>query len=201
MKKTISIVTAICCILLMFCSCKNNEEIKTDAVHTKVKFTMKDGGTFTVEVYPEYAPDTCKNFVKLASEGFYNGLTFHRIIDDFMAQGGCFDSEGNPHNAESIRGEFKNNGFAQNTLSHERGVISMARTTEPNSASSQFFICYSDNYRTSLDGNYAAFGKVIEGMETIDAFLNVERTYNSSGELASPTTPIVIQSTEVLADV
>lgn len=164
-----------------------------------VLFTMENGDTFKVELYPEYAPKTVENFLGLVSEGFYDGLTFHRIVDDFMAQGGDPALSGKDE-ASSIPGEFTSNGYAQNTLHHDRGIISMARTNDPNSASSQFFICYSDRYSASLDGNYAAFGKVIEGMETVDSFLQVERTYNALGELAQPVTPIVIAHAEVVTE-
>ena len=159
---------------------------------------MENGGTFKIELYPEYAPKTVENFLKLVSEGFYDGLTFHRVVDDFMAQGGDPALSGKK-TADSIYGEFASNGFAQNTLHHDRGVISMARTNMPDSASSQFFICYSDTYAGSLDGNYAAFGKVIEGMETVDDFLKVERTYNGfDTSPATPVTPIVIAHAEVV---
>ena len=169
-----------------------------DDEHTRVKFTMEDGGTFTMELYPEYAPKTVENFLNLVSEGFYDGLTFHRVVDDFMAQGGDPTLAGRSE-APSIYGEFASNGFTQNTLHHDRGVISMARTFVPNSASSQFFICYSDTYSNALDGSYAAFGKVIEGMETVDGFLDVERTYNGTDSTpASPVTPIVIAHAEIV---
>lgn len=164
--------------------------------HTKVKFTMENGGEFIVELYPEYAPKTVDNFVKLVRKGFYNGLTFHRVVEDFMAQGG--DPEGNGYGGsdEEIYGEFLSNGYSQNTLSHQRGVISMARSGDPNSASSQFFICYGD--ATFLDGSYAAFGKVIKGMEVVDGFLDVERVYGSDGALSKPVEPIVIEKAEVI---
>ena len=141
---------------------------RTDA--RKVKFTMTDGQTFTMEVYPKVAPVTAENFLKLVDEGFYSGLTFHRVIAGFMAQGGAYDPVNQANNpAESIVGEFSSNGY-ENNLSHQRGVVSMARTQDPNSASSQFFICYGD--ASYLDGEYAAFGYVIEGMETVDSFLS-----------------------------
>ena len=171
----------------------------SDGEHPLVFVTMQNGGTFTIELYPEYAPKTVENFLKLVKEGFYDGLTFHRVMDGFMAQGGDPDGTGAGGSGETIYGEFSANGFTQNTLSHTRGVISMARNSyDMNSASSQFFICYSDQYTSVLDGSYAAFGKVIQGMETVDAFLDVERTYNSGGELASPVTPIVIATAEVV---
>ena len=115
-----------------------------------------------------------------------------------MAQGGSSDGQGYEGSDETIHGEFAINGFEQNTLSHTRGVISMGRTNDFNSASSQFFICYSDDYVSSLDGRYAGFGKVIEGMEVVDSFTEVQLTYNSMGELAVPVEPIVIKSMEVI---
>ena len=136
----------------------------------KVEFTMTDGQSFVIEVYPKVAPITVENFLSLVEEGFYDGLTFHRVIPGFMAQGGAFDpvNQGNDP-AGKIKGEFSSNGV-ENNLRHFRGVVSMARTSEPDSASSQFFICY--GRQTHLDGDYAAFGYVTEGMETIDSFLS-----------------------------
>ncbi|MDR1391647.1 MAG: peptidylprolyl isomerase [Clostridiales bacterium] len=154
-------------------------------------FEMENGEKFKIELYPEYAPETVQNFVDLVNDGFYNGLTFHRVIDGFMAQGGCPVGDGTGGSEKTIRGEFISNGFEANTLKHQRGIVSMARSSNPNSASSQFFICY-DNAEF-LDGNYAAFGKVIEGMETVEFFLRVKRKLNSMGEEALPEIPIVIK--------
>ena len=162
------------------------------SVNPKVKVKMENGGEFLIELYPEFAPATVQNFVKLVSQGFYDGLTFHRIVDGFMAQGGDPEGTGCGGSDENIKGEFARNGFAQNTLSHTRGVISMARSMHPDSASSQFFICFTD-YCCQLDGSYAAFGKVIEGMQVVDAFCEVERTYNSGGEKAMPVVPVRIE--------
>ena len=156
-----------------------------------IKVTMENGESFVIELCPEQAPITCENFLKLVKSGFYNGLTFHRVIDGFMAQGGDPEGTGCGGSDENIKGEFRMNGV-NNTLSHTRGVISMARSQNPNSASSQFFICYGDC--AFLDGSYAAFGKVIEGMEVCDAFCDVARYYNSMGEKAEPCEPIVIKS-------
>lgn len=141
--------------------------------NTKIKVEMENGGEFIIELMPEFAPETAANFEALAKEGFYDGVVFHRVIDDFMAQGGDPTGTGMGGSGKHIKGEFLQNGFPQNKLSHTRGVVSMARSMDPNSASSQFFICYGDC--TFLDGQYAAFGKVVEGMETVDAFLEVER--------------------------
>ena len=164
---------------------------------SKVKVTMENHGEFTIELYPEFAPATVANFLKLAGSGFYDGTIFHRVVDNFMAQGGDPEGTGMGGADETIKGELAANGFTQNTLSHTRGVISMARSMMPDSASSQFFICYSDDC-TFLDGNYAAFGKVIEGMENVDSFLNEYRTYNSMGEKASPVEPIRIKNMTVI---
>ncbi len=165
--------------------------------HPKVKFTMENGGSFIVELYPEYAPATCANFIKLVNEGFYDGLTFHRVILGFMAQGGDPEGTGMGGSAETIPGEFYSNGFDKNIISHTRGVISMARSSQPDSASSQFFICY-DDCSGSLDGSYAAFGLVIEGMEVVDGFLDVERTLGNDRALSKPVIPIVIAKAEVI---
>lgn len=161
--------------------------------HTKVKVTMENGNQFVIELMPEYAPKTVENFEKLVREGFYDGLIFHRVIDGFMAQGGDPTGTGMGGSKETICGEFSGNGFVQNTLSHKRGVISMARSMNPDSASSQFFICY-DN-ADFLDGQYAAFGQVTEGMETVDAFLEIERTGPEGG---TPTQDIRIRTMEIL---
>ncbi|MBQ4603016.1 MAG: peptidylprolyl isomerase [Clostridia bacterium] len=168
----------------------------SDAEHPKVKFTMENGGSFVMELYPEYAPQTVENFVDLVSDGFYDGLTFHRVVEDFMAQGGCPEGTGNGGSSMKIKGEFAINGFDRNVLSHTRGVVSMARATSYNSASSQFFICYSD--ATFLDGQYAAFGMVISGMEVVDSFLEIERTMGNDGALSKPVEPIIIEKAEVL---
>lgn len=164
---------------------------KTDEPSHKIKFTMENGGEFIIQTEPQYAPETCKNFVKLVGEGFYNGLTFHRVLDGFVAQGGDPNGNGTGGSKDKIKGEFAQNGFEQNTLSHTRGVVSMARSQAPDSASSQFFICY--DTLTNLDGSYAAFGEVIEGMEVVDGFLDVKR--DKSG---MPETPIVIKEATVI---
>lgn len=161
---------------------------KSDDVSSSVSVT--DERTFIVTLYAEYAPITCENFENLVSEGFYNGLSFHRVVEGFMAQGGDPLGNGTGGSEKTIKGEFISNGV-DNKLSHTRGVISMARSMDPDSASSQFFICYNDGCK-QLDGNYAAFGEVTQGMEVIDAFLAVPRSYNAGGEMAVPETPITI---------
>lgn len=164
--------------------------------NVKVLVEMENGENFTLELYPEYAPQTVQNFVDLVMDGFYDGVGFHRVVDGFMAQGGDPEGTGMGGSGVTIPGEFAANGFTQNTLSHTRGVISMARSNDPDSASSQFFICYGD--ASFLDGSYAAFGKVVDGMETVDGFLDVERTFNSMGEEASPLEPITMKSVTIV---
>lgn len=130
-----------------------------------VTFTMKDGGSFKAELYPEVAPNTVANFVNLIEQGFYNGLTFHRVIPGFMIQGGDPLGNGTGGPGYQIKGEFSGNGIP-NALKHARGVLSMARSMMKDSAGSQFFVMHQDS--PHLDGQYAAFGSVIEGMDTID---------------------------------
>ncbi len=127
-----------------------------------------------VELYPDTAPNTVANFIELANSGFYDGLTFHRVIPGFMIQGGCPLGNGTGNPGYSIKGEFAQNGF-ENNLSHTRGVISMARAQAPDSAGSQFFIMHADAFY--LDGSYAAFGEVISGMETVDLIAGVQTNY------------------------
>ena len=170
------------------------ETNKDDLYANKIGFTieMEDGGIMKGELYPDVAPETVANFVRLAKEGFYNGLIFHRVIPGFMIQGGGFDKDFNPKETESIKGEFKSNGF-NNDLKHTRGVISMARTQVPDSASSQFFIMHQDY--PSLDGEYAAFGKIIEGLEIVDKIAETKTTtVPELGMQDVPAEPVVIKS-------
>ena len=134
--------------------------------------TMEDGGVMKGELYPEIAPKTVENFEKLANDGFYDGLIFHRVIPGFMIQGGCPLGNGTGGPGHNIPGEFSGNGF-QNDLKHERGVLSMARAMDPNSAGSQFFVMTTTS--PHLDGQYAAFGKVTEGMDVADRIVNAKR--------------------------
>lgn len=131
-----------------------------------VTFEMENGGVIKAELYPEIAPNTVNNFISLVNAGFYNGIIFHRVIRGFMIQGGCPEGTGTGGPGYSIKGEFSQNGFTNN-LKHEPGVLSMARTMMPNSAGSQFFIMHENS--PHLDGAYAAFGKVIEGMDVVNA--------------------------------
>ena len=155
--------------------------------------TMKDGGVMKLELYPDMAPNTVKNFIALANSGFYDGLTFHRIYAGFMIQGGDPKGNGSGGPGYSIKGEFAANGV-NNTLSHKRGVISMARAQHPDSAGSQFFIMHADG--DFLDGQYAAFGMLIEGFETLDAIAATPTTYQG-GEKSLPLKPVVIESIRV----
>lgn len=194
MKKILAILLSVVLVFsLAACSGGNTG----NAEHSFVKFTMKNGDSFVVELMPEYAPETVENFLDLVESGFYNGLTFHRIIEGFMAQGGCPKGDGTGDSDKNIKGEFSANGFKKNTLAHEKGVISMARGNEMDSASCQFFICYAA--ASHLDGNYAAFGKVVEGMETVDSFLDIERVYSSGdGAFSKPVNPPVIEKAEII---
>ena len=175
-------------------------EVNSSQNDNKEENTSADSGnTFIITLYPEYAPITCENFEKLVSDGFYDGVGFHRVVEGFMAQGGDPTGTGmGDASVPTIKGEFKTNGV-DNPLSHKRGIVSMARTQIPDSASSQFFICYDDSC-TFLDGSYAAFGEVTEGMEVVDNFLKVERSYNSGGELAIPKTPITMETVTMIDD-
>ena len=136
-----------------------------------VKIEMENGGVITAELYPELAPNTVANFVNLVESGFYDGLIFHRVIPGFMIQGGDPQGTGMGGPGYSIKGEFARNGFRENTLRHTRGVLSMARSMMPNSAGSQFFIMHAD--APHLDGDYAAFGKVTDGMDVVDRIASV----------------------------
>lgn len=140
-----------------------------------ITIQMKDGSIMKAELYPEIAPETVKNFVDLASKGFYNGLIFHRVIPGFMIQGGDPEGTGMGGPGYTIKGEFTSNGF-KNDLKHTRGVLSMARAMNPNSAGSQFFIMHENS--PHLDGQYAAFGKLIEGIEVVDKICSVKTDYN-----------------------
>ena len=140
-----------------------------------VTITMTDDSVIKIELYPEVAPNTVRNFISLINEKFYDGLTFHRVISGFMIQGGCPQGNGMGGPDYQIKGECNQNGF-QNDLAHSRGVISMARAMSPNSAGSQFFIMHQD--APHLDGAYAAFGTVVEGMDVVDKIAAVDTDYN-----------------------
>lgn len=151
-----------------------------------VTMEISDYGTIKIELYPKYAPNTVANFVNLVESGFYNDNTFHRLVPGFVLQGGDPDGDGTGGPRYTIKGEFSENGYVKNTLKHDKGVVSMARTNMPNSAGSQFFIVLDDTktIHASLDNKYAAFGKVIEGMDIIE---NIEKNAtvkdNQTGKL------------------
>ncbi len=161
----------------------------------KIKFTIKDLGEITAELYPEKAPKTVENFLSLVESGFFSGLIFHRVIKGFMIQGGGFDEDFEQKEAKSIKGEFMSNGFMSNDLRHTRGVLSMARTMVPDSASSQFFIMHRD--APHLDGQYAGFGQVIDGLDVVDKIANVQ-TGSRGWYDDVPKVPVVIEKVEII---
>jgi len=199
MKKFLILVLCLAMAILPACS-KQDADAKGTAQTANndkaasnypiVTMEVEKFGTITLELYPDVAPNTVANFVELANKGFYNGLTFHRIISGFMIQGGCPNGDGMGNPGYSIKGEFSANGV-KNNLKHTRGVISMARNNiSMDSAGSQFFIMHAD--ASYLDGQYAAFGKVIEGMDVVDAIATTP-TYASD----RPRKEVVIKSVTV----
>lgn len=154
-----------------------------------VTITMEDGSVMKAELYPEIAPESVNNFISLINKKFYDGLTFHRVIYGFMIQGGCPQGTGTGGPGYHIKGEFSQNGF-ENNLKHTPGVLSMARSMFPDSAGSQFFLMHKD--APHLDGSYAAFGKIIEGMEVVDKIAEVDTDYSDK-----PLTPQVMKSVTV----
>ena len=180
---------------------KENTEENKDTEETKEESTeesadqsegTEDDGTIKVELDADTAPISVTNFVKLAQEHFYDGLTFHRIIDGFMIQGGDPEGTGRGGSDETIKGEFSENGV-KNDISHERGVISMARSSDPDSASSQFFIVQSDS--TYLDGQYAAFGHVTEGMDIVDQICKDAKPTDNNGTISADEQPVMTSVT------
>ncbi len=163
-------------LLLVGCS-SNEEEIEQNPI---VTMEIENYGTIQIELYPEYAPNTVANFVNLIESGFYDGLTFHRSVPGFVLQGGDPNGDGTGGPGYTIDGEFIANGYSQNRLSHTRGVISMARSSDYNSAGSQFFIVLDDSATYSLDGLYAGFGMVIDGMDIIDEIVENAQVENES---------------------
>jgi len=184
MKKLILLLLMMGMIALQTgCAASSAQETNLPEKNPQVAFELMDGQKFVIELLPEYAPNTVNNFISVAQSGFYEGTVFHRILPDLIIQGGGIaEAEAEPGTyyekdvGYSIKGEFSENDFPQNTLKHERGVISTARTMEPDSAGSQFFILM-DSY-PDWDGKYAAFGRVVSGMETIE-FIN--RYYIENG--------------------
>ncbi|MGN0182359.1 MAG: peptidylprolyl isomerase [Candidatus Ornithomonoglobus sp.] len=179
----------------------NSEELKELTRNTiDAEIVLTNGEIIDIELYPDLAPKTVANFVKNVNEEFYTGTIFHRVIDGFMIQGGGYDEDCKLKSvSETVEGEFEDNGI-ENPLSHERGVISMARTSEPNSASTQFFIVQTDS--TYLDGQYAAFGRVTAGMEIVDEIAASPKAKDAPSGFSDLTEPVyVIDSITILSDI
>ena len=189
MKKILLVMMMVICMI----ACSSNSD-NNQSNNPKVVMDIENYGEVTIELYEDVAPKTVANFLKLVESGFYDGLTFHRIIDGFMVQGGDPQGDGFGGSDETIEGEFTSNGF-ENNLKHEEGVISMARANDPNSASSQFFIMVAS--APHLDGSYAAFGKVIEGMEHIIQVAKDARPIDNNGTILPEDQP-VIKSVKVI---
>lgn len=191
MKKLSAVLLAALCLAALFCGC-GKKAAEDDSPYLKglhhVEIDVQDYGIIAVELDADTAPISVTNFINLANEGFYDGLTFHRIMDGFMIQGGDPSHNGNGGASNHIRGEFAANGV-KNDISHVRGVISMARAQDPNSASSQFFIVQSDS--TYLDGNYAAFGHVTSGMEFVDAICQDTPVTDNNGTVLFSFQPVI----------
>lgn len=169
-----------------------NEELLTGLHH--VAIDVQDYGTISLELDADTAPISVTNFINLANEGFYDGLTFHRIISGFMIQGGDPNGNGTGGSEKTIKGEFSANGV-ENDISHVRGVISMARANDPDSGSSQFFIVHEDS--TFLDGQYAAFGHVTDGMDVVDAICEAVPVQDNNGTVAAADQPVITAVTVV----
>ena len=193
MKKRLCVLALVLAALAL-CACGNKQapaspEPAGDApVLRHAEISIRDYGTIRLELDESSAPVTVANFVKLAQEGFYDGLTFHRIIDGFMIQGGDPEGNGTGGSDETIKGEFSQNGV-DNPISHVKGVISMARAKDPDSASSQFFITVAD--ATFLDGSYAAFGHVTEGMEIAEQIAKDARPIDNNGSIPADQQPVI----------
>ena len=197
MKRLICLVLA-CTMALALCACGSKSAAPTAETATTAaepfqtlrhaEITVKDYGTVKLELDAGTAPITVENFVKLAKDGFYDGLTFHRIIDGFMIQGGDPTGNGTGGSGKTIKGEFSKNGVP-NSISHVKGVISMARAQDPDSASSQFFIVEADS--TFLDGSYAAFGRVTEGMEIIEQIAADAQPIDKNGTIPADQQPVI----------
>ncbi|MFI3163314.1 MAG: peptidylprolyl isomerase [Bacillota bacterium] len=195
MKKRIILFILVIVMTLSLMGCGSSKTESTwEGGNPIVTIEMEDGGIIELELYPQIAPITVENFCSLADSGFYDGLTFHRVISGFMIQGGDPLGTGMGGSDDKIVGEFSANGY-ENTISHTRGVISMARSSSYDSASSQFFIMHADS--AYLDGAYAAFGEVISGMDVVDEIAAAETIATTSGESSSPAQPIIIKSITV----
>ena len=194
MKKHIALLLALA-MVFVFAACSDGKKDDTKQELHHVKMEIKDYGTITLELDASAAPETVENFLSLARSGFYDGLTFHRIVKGFMMQGGDPQGTGFGGSEKTIKGEFSSNGV-ENNLSHKRGVISMARAgNDPNSASSQFFIVHQDS--TGLDGDYAAFGHVTEGIEVVDAVCEAAEPINGDGLIAPEAQPVITSVTVI----
>jgi len=203
-KKTTALLLVVTCIIAITSGCaKQNttdtsKETTVSADHPQVQIEMENGDKMVFQLYPEFAPATVSNFISLAEAGFYNGLTLHRIIKDFMIQGGDPSGDGSGGSDKNIKGEFLENGFTKNALSHVKGVISMARSGQPDSASSQFFIMHAAN--PGLDRKYAAFGVLTSGEDILDKLANtpVESNGQTPPEISKPTKTVKIKAVTVL---
>lgn len=184
MKKWLALflTLALCLTLLVGCGSKNP--------HPVVEIEIENYGVITVELDADAAPITVENFLSLVEDGFYNGLTFHRIIEGFMMQGGDPLGNGTGGSSKTIKGEFSLNGV-ENSLSHTRGAISMARSQAYDSASSQFFICHQD--ATALDGQYACFGYVTDGMDIVDAICAAAQPTDNNGTIPAAQQPVILE--------
>ena len=192
MKKRLTYFLVLTALIVLAAGCGKKDE--SSGKH-HVEITVKDYGKISVELDGDAAPITVENFLKLAGEGFYDGLTFHRIINGFMMQGGDPNGDGTGGSDENIKGEFTQNGV-ENSLSHTRGAISMARSQVMDSASSQFFIVHQDS--TFLDGQYACFGYVTEGMDVVDAVCTAEYTFVDGNNTIAKEDQPVIESIRVI---
>ncbi len=192
MKKVKSIlIVMLMCLLVISCGKKEEEKVSnTDNKESNLQVVMdiKDYGEIEAELYADVAPITVENFKNLVESGFYDGLTFHRIIKGFMIQGGDPKGDGTGGSPKTIKGEFKSNGV-ENDLKHTRGVISMARSSNKDSASSQFFIVQEDS--PHLDGDYAAFGKVTKGMDVVDKIAEDAKPTDNNGTIAKENQPVI----------
>lgn len=204
MKKNLFVFLTLA-VALLLCACGKTQPAETTAAQETpaatsggesspsqqlrhAEITVRDYGTIKLELDASVAPITVENFVKLAQSGFYDGLTFHRIMDGFMIQGGDPDGNGTGGSDEKIKGEFSKNGVP-NPISHVKGVISMARSNDPDSASSQFFITVADS--TFLDGSYAAFGRVTEGMEVAEKIAKDAKPVDNNGTIPADQQPVI----------
>lgn len=200
MRRKIGMIAAVLLAILVMTGCQKTEDTSTKSetqeessknllsgIH-HAEIQVKEYGTITVELDADAAPVTVTNFVNLAKDGFYDGLTFHRIMDGFMIQGGDPNGDGTGGADETIKGEFSSNGV-ENEISHTRGTISMARAQDPDSASSQFFIVHEDS--TFLDGEYAAFGHVTSGIEIVDQICKDVPAEDDNGTVKAENQPVI----------